>query len=105
MDAKLRSIRILALGIPRRCGRLRTRHSGSSNCFSYLLALAGMYAIGDYLQRDWLLIPRMASTHGVLNGLGFVMFGLLGWLVESSQVGVIKTYVHAARVTIRKSPK
>jgi YndJ-like protein len=51
------------------------------------MVLAGMYALGDYRQRDWLLIPLMASTHGLLNGLGFVMFGLLGWLVESSQVG------------------
>jgi hypothetical protein len=46
------------------------------------MALAATYALGDYLHRDWLLIPRMASTHGLLNGLGFVMFGLLGWLVE-----------------------
>jgi len=24
----------------------------------------------------------MASTHGLLNRLGFVLLGLLGWLVE-----------------------
>jgi len=54
------------------------------------MAQAGVYVLGDYLYRDWLLIPPMASTHGVLNGLGFVMLGLLGWLVESSDVGGIK---------------
>jgi hypothetical protein len=44
--------------------------------------LAIIYAVGDYLGRDWLVIPRMASTHGVLNGLGFVLLALLGWLAE-----------------------
>jgi hypothetical protein len=46
------------------------------------MVLAGVYAVGDCLGRDWLLIPRMATTHGLLNGLGFVLCGLLGWLVE-----------------------
>ena len=46
------------------------------------MGLAATYAISDVLGKDWLLIPRMASTHGVLNGLGFVLPGLLGWLVE-----------------------
>jgi hypothetical protein len=46
------------------------------------MGLAGTYAFGEALGKDWLLIPRMASTHGVLNGLGFVLPGLLGWLIE-----------------------
>jgi FtsH-binding integral membrane protein len=46
------------------------------------MILAGIYALGEFLARDWLLIPRMASTHGLLNGLGFVLLGLLAWLVE-----------------------
>jgi hypothetical protein len=55
--------------------------------FSSMAVLAGMafavvYGIGDALGKDWLLIPRMASTHGLLNGLGFVLPGLLGWLAE-----------------------
>jgi hypothetical protein len=52
------------------------------------MGLAAVYAIGDSFGKDWLLIPRMASTHGVLNGLGFVLLSLLGWLVEwhSSEV-------------------
>jgi hypothetical protein len=48
------------------------------------MALASTYGIGDALGKDWLLIPRMASAHGLLSGLGFVLFGLLGWLVEQS---------------------
>jgi hypothetical protein len=46
------------------------------------MGLAATYAIAGAIGKDWLLIPRMASTHGVLNGLGFVLLGLLGCLVE-----------------------
>lgn len=46
------------------------------------MLLAAAYQLGDSLGKGWLLIPRMASTHGLLNGLGFVLLGLLGWLVE-----------------------
>jgi YndJ-like protein len=48
------------------------------------MALAVVYAVGDWLGRDWLLIPRMASTHGMVNAFGFVLFGLLAWVVELS---------------------
>ena len=48
------------------------------------MILASIYAIGDWLKQDWLLIPRMGSTHGVLNGLGFALPGLLGWLIHGS---------------------
>ena len=46
------------------------------------MVLAAAYELGDAFRKDWLLIPRMASTHGLLNRLGFVLLGLLGWLVE-----------------------
>ena len=46
------------------------------------MGLAAGYAAGDYLGRSWLTVPAMASTHGWINGLGFVMPGLLGWLAE-----------------------
>ena len=46
------------------------------------MVLAMVYAVGDYVSRDWLVIPRMASTHGVWNGLGFILLSLLGWLAE-----------------------
>jgi hypothetical protein len=44
--------------------------------------LAGVYAVADFVGSDVLTIPRMASTHGILNGFGFCLLGLLGWLVE-----------------------
>ncbi len=55
---------------------------------SAVAVIAGMVLaaeLGDAFGKDWLLIPRMASTHGLLNGLGFVLLGLLGWLVESHE--------------------
>jgi hypothetical protein len=46
------------------------------------MAFASAYAIGEFTQRQWLTIPRMASTHGWFNALGFVMPALLGCLIE-----------------------
>jgi len=43
--------------------------------------LAAVYAIGEFRNTDWLSIPRMASMHGALNALGFVLPALAGWLV------------------------
>ncbi len=47
------------------------------------MALAGVYAVGEFTQRYWLLIPQMARFHGVANGLGFTFCGLLAWTLES----------------------
>jgi len=46
------------------------------------MALSGGYAVADYLGSDVLTIPQMARTHGILNGFGFCLMGMLGWLVE-----------------------
>lgn len=46
------------------------------------MVLSGAYAVTDFLGSDVLPIPQMARTHGVLNGVGFGMFGLLGWLLQ-----------------------
>jgi len=59
-------------------------------------SLAGLYAINEYFHQDWITIPGMANSHGLLNGLGFVLLGTLGWLLElagriaSESVGVDK---------------
>jgi YndJ-like protein len=44
--------------------------------------LAGVYAVGDFLGKDWLTVPRMATSHGLLNSLGFVLLTILAWLIE-----------------------
>jgi hypothetical protein len=46
------------------------------------MVLAGAYAIADFRGSDRLTMPQMASTHGLLNGVGFCLPGLLAWLVE-----------------------
>jgi YndJ-like protein len=46
------------------------------------MGMAGIYAVGDWLLRDWLVIPQVAQTHGVLNALGFSLCGILGRLIE-----------------------
>ena len=50
------------------------------------MVLSGAYAIATFVGSEALPIPLMASTHGVINALGFCMCGLLGWIVESSCV-------------------
>ena len=43
------------------------------------MALAAIYEHGFYSGRSWLSIREMAWSHGLLNGLGFSLLGLLGW--------------------------
>jgi hypothetical protein len=47
------------------------------------MVLSGTYAVLDFVKSEALTIPRMASTHGVVNAMGFCLLGLLGWLVEA----------------------
>jgi hypothetical protein len=42
------------------------------------MALAGLYGVGEFLQRPIIDIPAMAWSHGILNGFGFATCGLLG---------------------------
>ena len=46
------------------------------------MGVAAIYVIGDWLHRDWLVIPQVAQTHGIFNVLGFSLCGILGWLIE-----------------------
>jgi hypothetical protein len=48
------------------------------------MMFAGAYALADYLGRGGLTIAQMTQSHGILNGVGFCLPGLLGWLVEGS---------------------
>jgi YndJ-like protein len=77
-----------ARGLEARTARWFLRLSASAVVLG--MALAVVCAVGDWLGRDWLVIPRMAGTHGVINGLGFVLFGLLAWVVEFSKAGGLK---------------
>jgi len=50
------------------------------------MVLAALWAVGEYPLQAFVNIRQMAEFHGVLNALGFVLCGLLGWrLVNSEQ--------------------
>ncbi len=59
----------------------------AAGCAWVAFTLVNLYAIGEYFHQDWITIPGMANSHGVLNALGFVLLGLLGWLTELHAVG------------------
>lgn len=50
------------------------------------MALAGVYALGEYLRTGWLSIPGMARTHGILNAFGFVLCGLLARTLQDATI-------------------
>jgi len=43
------------------------------------MGLAITYALGTYLETQWLDIPTMIPLHGIANSLGFSLCGLLAW--------------------------
>jgi hypothetical protein len=47
------------------------------------MILAMVWAIGEYPLQAFVNIRQMAEFHGVLNAVGFVVCGLLGWSVAS----------------------
>jgi len=86
--AVLLSMTMLGLAISQlEAGRAAPRSDASiflwisSAAVALAMTLAGTYAVGDFLERNWISIPRMASTHGLLNALGFALPALIGWLV------------------------
>jgi hypothetical protein len=50
------------------------------------MILAVVWAIGEYPLQAFVNIRQMAEFHGVLNAIGFVVSGLLGWRVVSTGV-------------------
>jgi len=74
----------LALGqlsqLPRLPGkRAKALLTASSLAVIAGMVLAGIYEHGFYTGRSWLSIPQMAWSHGILNGVGFSLLGLLAW--------------------------
>jgi hypothetical protein len=43
------------------------------------MALAMIYALGEFTGQPWLTIPTMIRTHGLANAFGFALCGLIGW--------------------------
>lgn len=60
-------------------GRARALLTVSSLAVIAGMILAGIYEHGFYTGRTWIAIPTMAWSHGILNGVGFSLCGLLAW--------------------------
>jgi hypothetical protein len=69
-------------------GVARTLLAISSVCAFLGMTLASLWAIGEYPLQPFLDLSRMVQVHGVLNSLGFVLCGLLGWSLASSRASV-----------------
>jgi hypothetical protein len=50
-----------------------------SACVIVGMALAGIWAVGEYPLHAFVNLEQMARYHGVLNSFGFVLFSLIGW--------------------------
>ncbi len=55
----------------------------SANAVIVTMIFACVYAIGRYKGITTVTIPLMAQAHGLSNAFGFVLCGLLAWLIES----------------------
>jgi YndJ-like protein len=62
------------------------------------MGLAAAYAVTDYLGRPLLTMRGMASTHGVLNGIGFVLCSMLAFLIEENAIEPMLSEVAPRRV-------
>jgi len=63
--------------IESRLARMMLLVSSGALCFGTLLA--AVYGLGEAQGALIITVPRMAETHGIINALGFVVCGLLGW--------------------------
>jgi YndJ-like protein len=51
----------------------------AGGCVAVGMVLSAVWAIGEYPLQAFVNIAQMAKYHGVLNALGFVLCGMLGW--------------------------
>jgi hypothetical protein len=64
----------------------RTLLALSAVCLVSGMALASLYAVGQWTGRDWIDIPTMIKTHGLVNAVGFAFCGLMGWQCHSAAI-------------------
>jgi hypothetical protein len=50
-----------------------------STCVIFGMALAGIWAVGEYPLHNFVNLEQMARYHGVLNSVGFGLCSLVGW--------------------------
>lgn len=82
--ASLALLTLSVLSQVRRVPRLLLAVSAASLVLAMILA--ALYAFGEYREITTISLPLMARTHGLLNGPGFTVLGLLGWRLQSQGV-------------------
>jgi YndJ-like protein len=77
---------MIRVGIAARNGVGRWLLFASGGSVAVGMSLVAMWAVGEYPLQAFVNIRQMAEFHGVLNGVGFVGCGLVGWgLLEAEQ--------------------
>ena len=51
------------------------------------MIFAAVWAVGEYPLQAFVNIRQMAEFHGVLNAVGFVVCGLIGWWLVKKSTG------------------
>jgi hypothetical protein len=70
-------------------GPARTMLTISAICLLFGMLFTYLYALGEFTGYHIISIPQMVMMHGMLNSLGFALFGLLGWsAIYGSSAGV-----------------
>ena len=64
-------------GMPHSGGRILLRISSAALLPGMLLAAC--YGLGEFLGLPWIDIPQMTRWHGLMNGLGVTLTGIIGW--------------------------
>jgi hypothetical protein len=77
--ASVITLAVAQFGVPLPSRRARALLLVSSLAVIAGMILAAVYEHGYYTGRTWISIPRMAQTHGLLNGIGFCLCGLLAY--------------------------
>jgi YndJ-like protein len=52
---------------------------------AFSMALAAVWAIGEYPLQQFVNLDQMERFHGTANALGFTLCGLLGWILAGTQ--------------------
>lgn len=52
---------------------------------AFSMALAAVWAIGEYPLQQFVNLDQMERFHGTVNALGFTLCGLLGWILASAK--------------------
>lgn len=52
---------------------------------AFSMALAAVWAIGEYPLQQFVNLDQMERFHGTVNALGFTLCGLIGWILATSK--------------------